>query len=69
MLSLGPTITDRNEVHDEIRRINSGNSCYYSVKKLLSCLFFKILKNRIYRMMIFQVLYGCENVFLLKRKT
>jgi hypothetical protein len=32
----GTRITNRNEVHDEIRRrINSGNSCCYAVRKLL----------------------------------
>jgi hypothetical protein len=30
--SLGTTVTNRNEVHDESsRRINSGNVCQYSV--------------------------------------
>jgi hypothetical protein len=29
-------VTDRNEVHDEIRRINSFNACYCPVRKQLS---------------------------------
>jgi hypothetical protein len=34
---LGTTLTDQNDIHDEIkRRLNSGNACYYSVQKFLS---------------------------------
>jgi hypothetical protein len=34
---LGTTLTNQNDIHDEIRsRLNSGNACYYSVKNLLS---------------------------------
>jgi hypothetical protein len=34
---LGTTLTKQNDIHDEIKsRLNSGNSCYYSVKNLLS---------------------------------
>jgi hypothetical protein len=34
---LGTTITNQNEIHDEIKSsLNSGNSCYYSVQNLLS---------------------------------
>jgi hypothetical protein len=32
---MGTTITNRIEVHDEKRGINSGNAHYYLVKKLL----------------------------------
>jgi hypothetical protein len=37
---LGMTLTNQNDIHDEIKsRLNSGNACYYSVKNLLySCL-------------------------------
>jgi hypothetical protein len=29
---LGTTLTDQNDIHDEIKSIlNSGNACYYSV--------------------------------------
>jgi hypothetical protein len=34
---LGMTLTNQNDIHDEIKsRLNSGNACYYSVKNLLS---------------------------------
>jgi hypothetical protein len=32
---LGTTLTNQNDIHDEIKsRLNSGNACYYSVKNL-----------------------------------
>jgi hypothetical protein len=34
---LGMTLTDKNDIHDEIKsRLNSGNACYYSVQEILS---------------------------------
>jgi hypothetical protein len=34
---LGTTLTNQNDIHDEIEcRLNSGNACYYSVQNLLS---------------------------------
>jgi hypothetical protein len=34
---LGTTLTNQNEIHDEIKSgLNSGNSCYYSVQNLFS---------------------------------
>jgi hypothetical protein len=34
---LGMTLTNQNDVHDEIKsRLNSGNACYYSFQNLLS---------------------------------
>jgi hypothetical protein len=34
---LGTTLTNQNDIHDEIKsRLNSGNACYYSVKNLFS---------------------------------
>jgi hypothetical protein len=31
------TLTNQNDIHDEIKsRLNSGNACYYSVQNLLS---------------------------------
>jgi hypothetical protein len=34
---LGMTLTNQNDIHDEINnRLNSGNACYYSVQNLLS---------------------------------
>jgi hypothetical protein len=36
---LGPTLTDKNFTHEEIKsRINSGNACYHLVQSLLSSL-------------------------------
>jgi hypothetical protein len=33
---LRTTLTDQNDIHDEIKsRLNSGNACYYSVQNLL----------------------------------
>jgi hypothetical protein len=32
---LGTTLTNQNDIHDEIRsRLNSGNACYYSIQTL-----------------------------------
>jgi hypothetical protein len=34
---LGATLTNQNDIHDEIKnRLNSGNACYHSVQNLLS---------------------------------
>jgi mitochondrial fission protein ELM1 len=34
---LGTTLTNQNDIHDEIkRRLNSGNACYHSLQNLLS---------------------------------
>ena len=34
---LGVTVTNMNDIREEIkRRINMGNSCYYSLEKILS---------------------------------
>jgi hypothetical protein len=34
---LGTTLTNRNDIHDEMKnRLNSGNACYHSVQNLLS---------------------------------
>jgi hypothetical protein len=60
---LGMTLTNQNEIHDEIkRRLNSGNTCYYSVQNLLSSrLISNNLKIKIYKTVILPVvLYGCE---------
>jgi hypothetical protein len=35
--NLGTTLTNQNDIHDEIKcRLNSGNACYYSIQNLLS---------------------------------
>jgi hypothetical protein len=59
---LGTTLTNQDDIHDEIKRLNSGNACYYSFQNLLSsCLISKDLKIKIYKTVIFPVvLYGCE---------
>jgi hypothetical protein len=59
----GITVTTQNLIQDEIkRRLNSGNTCYHSVKNLLSShLLFKNVKIIIYKTIILPVvLYGCE---------
>jgi hypothetical protein len=34
---LGTTLTNQNDIHDEIKNLlNSGNACYHSVQNLLS---------------------------------
>jgi hypothetical protein len=60
---LGTTLTNQNDIHDEIKsRLNSGNACYYSVQNVLSSfLISKNLKIKIYKTVILPVvLYGCE---------
>jgi hypothetical protein len=60
---LGTTLTNQNDIRDEIKnRLNSGNACYYSVQNLLSSrLVSKKLKIKIYKTVILPVvLYGCE---------
>jgi UV DNA damage repair endonuclease len=60
---LGTTLTNQNDIHDEIKsRLNLGNDCYYSVQNLLSsCLISIHLKIKIYKTVILPVvLYGCE---------
>ena len=61
-------MTNQNSIRDEIKcRLKAGNSCYYSVQKLLSSrLLSKNLKIKIYKTIILPVvLYGCEEWFLL----
>jgi hypothetical protein len=58
---LGMTLTNQNDIHDEIKsKLNSGNPCYYSVQNLLSsCHISKNLKTKIYKTVILPVvLYG-----------
>jgi hypothetical protein len=60
---LGTTLTNQNDIHDEIKsKLNSGNCCYYSVQNLLSSrLISKNLKIKIYKTVILPVvLYGYE---------
>ncbi|KAJ4441433.1 hypothetical protein ANN_11288 [Periplaneta americana] len=68
---LGATVTNINDTREEIkRRINMGNTCYYSVEKLLSSsLLSKNLKVRIYKTVILPaVLQGCETWILTLRE-
>jgi hypothetical protein len=60
---LGTTLTNQNDIHDEIKsRLNSGDACYYSVQNLLSSrLILKNLNIKIYKTVILPVvLYGCQ---------
>jgi hypothetical protein len=52
----------QNDIHDEIIiRLNLGNACYYSDQNIFSShLISKILKIKIYKTVIWPVLYGCE---------
>jgi hypothetical protein len=67
---LGTTLTNQNDIHDEIKsRLNSGNACYYSVQSLLCSRLTKNLKIKIYKTVIFPVvLYGCETWSLTLRE-
>jgi hypothetical protein len=67
----GTTLTNQNDIHDEIKsRLNSGNACYYSVQNLLSShLITKNPKIKMYKTVILLVLlYGCETWFLTLRE-
>jgi hypothetical protein len=69
---LGTTLTNQNDIHDEIKsRLNSGNACHHSVQNLLSSrLISNKLKINTYTTLILPVvLYGCETwSFTLKEK-
>ena len=60
---LGSLVINQNSIQEEINcRLKSGNSCYYSVRTLLSTrLLSKNLKIKIYKIIILLVvLYVCE---------
>jgi hypothetical protein len=68
---LGTTLTNQNDIHDEISsRLNSANACCYSVQNLFSSrLITKNLKIKIYRTVILPVvLHGCETWSLTLRE-
>jgi hypothetical protein len=68
---LGTTLTDQNCMHEEINStLNLGNTCYHSVKSLLSsCLLSRNVKFKIYKTIIMSVvLYGCETWSLTLRE-
>jgi hypothetical protein len=54
---LGTTLTNQNDIHDEIKsRLNSGKACYYSVQNLFSShLISKNLKIKIYKTVFCQL--------------
>jgi hypothetical protein len=60
---LGTTLTNQNDIHDEIKSsLNSGNASYHSVQSHLSSqLISKNLKIKIYKTVTLPVaLYGCK---------
>ena len=68
---LGVTVTNTIDIREEIkRRINMGNTCYYSFKKILSSqLLSKKLKVNAYKTIILPVVfYGCESWSLTLRE-
>jgi hypothetical protein len=68
---LGTTLTNQNDIHDEIKsRLNSGNAYDYSVQNILSSrLISKNLNIKIYKTVILPfVLYGCETWSLTLRE-
>jgi hypothetical protein len=46
---LGMTVTGRNLIQEEIKRLSSGNAWYHSVENVLSCLLSKKMKIRLYK--------------------
>jgi hypothetical protein len=61
---LGMTLTNQNDIHDEVKnRFNLGNACYYSVQNLLSShLISKNLNVKICKTVILPVVpYGCKS--------
>jgi hypothetical protein len=67
----GTTLTNQNDIHDEIKsRLNLGNACYYSVQNLLSSLLLSgNLKITIYKTVTLPVvLYECETWSLTLRE-
>jgi hypothetical protein len=68
---LGMTLTNKNDIHDEIKsRLNLGNACSHSVHNLLSShLISKNLKIKIYKTVILLVvLSGCTTWSLTLRE-
>jgi hypothetical protein len=68
---LGKTLTDQNQMNEEINsRLNWGNACYHSVQSLLSSrLLSGDVKVKIYRTIVLPVvLCGCETGSLTLRE-
>ena len=59
MMQIGVTVTNTNDIREEIkRRISMGNACYYSLEKILSSrLLSKELKVNIYIKLLYYRLY------------
>jgi hypothetical protein len=67
----GTTVTNQNQIQEEIkRRLNFGNACYYSVENILcSRLMSKNAKVRMHKTKILpRVLYGCETWSMILRE-
>jgi sorting nexin-29 len=67
---LETTLTNQNDIHDEIKsRLNSGNDCYHSVQNLVFRLISKNMKIKIYKTVVLPfVLHGCETWSLTLRE-
>jgi hypothetical protein len=68
---LGSTLTDQNRMNEDFNsRLNSGNACYLSVQRVLSCcLLCRNVEVNMYRTIILPVvLYGCETWSLTLRE-
>jgi hypothetical protein len=68
---LGTTLTNQNDIHDEIKsKLNLGNTCHYSDQNLLSShLISKNVNIKIYKTVILPVvLYRCETWSLTLRE-
>ena len=68
---LGSLLTNQNSIQEEIKcGLKAGNSCYFSVQKLLSSrLISKNMKIKIHKTIILPVvLYGCETWSLILRE-
>jgi hypothetical protein len=64
---LGTTLTNQNDIHDEINsRLSSGNACYHSFHNILSS--HLISKNLKIKIILPVVLYGCETWSLTLRE-
>jgi hypothetical protein len=67
-VTLETTVINPNSIHGEMKsRLNSGNSFYRVVQKLLSCLLLsEEEKIKMYKTIVLPVvLYGCETWFLM----
>jgi hypothetical protein len=61
---LGTTLTNENDVHDEIKsRLNSGSACYHSVQNLVFPSQVKKLKIKIHRIVILPVVRNLVSHF------